>query len=180
MPDVNREALTFRVMSDLRNAVNRLDAARQQGQLAKSGNWSLDQCCQHLGKWIEFSFDGFPFRYPFRYRFFGRLVRLVSWQWLVHLALRPGFLNPPSAKAVEPDSDISRGAGVSYLLQQLDRIDAGERMTQPSPVEGPISHEQWWYFHLRHAELHLSFQHFRHGDVNSIKKERTEIEQCGD
>ena len=32
-------------------------------------------------------------------------------------------------------------------------------MTQPSPVEGPISHEQWWYFHLQHAQLHLSFQH---------------------
>jgi len=31
-------------------------------------------------------------------------------------------------------------------------------MEQPSPVEGRIRHDQWRYFHLRHAELHLSFQ----------------------
>jgi hypothetical protein len=48
--------------------------------------------------------------------------------------------------------------GVQFLPRQLARIEQGERIVQPSPVEGPISHEQWCYFHLRHAELHLSFQ----------------------
>jgi hypothetical protein len=30
-------------------------------------------------------------------------------------------------------------------------------MTQACSVEGPNSHEQWVYIHLRHDELHLSF-----------------------
>jgi hypothetical protein len=138
--------------------VVRLRDAKQAGRLGAAGNWSLDQCCQHLGRWIAFSFDGFPFRYPWPYRFLGRMVRLVSWRWLVSLALRPGFLNPPSVQAIEPDLVVAEGEGVEYLLRQLERIDRGEQMLQPSPVEGRITHEQWCYFHLRHAELHLSFQ----------------------
>jgi Protein of unknown function (DUF1569)/Domain of unknown function (DUF4265) len=164
------------MMSDLRNEVRALDEARHQGRLEKSGNWTLDECCQHLGRWIEFSIDGFPFKYPWRYRLFGRLVRLWSWMWLVSLATRPGFRNPPSVKAVEPDQEIPEGAGVSYLLQQLDRIDAGERMMQPSPVEGPITHEQWWYFHLQHAKLHLSFQHDQRNESGSNPEEIIDIE----
>src|SRR5262249_54476357 len=100
-----------------------------------------------------FSIDGFPFNYPWRYRLLGRLVSLVSWRWLVSLALRPGFRSPPSAKAVEPDAVIAPGDGVKYLLQQISRIEKDERMTQPSPVEGRITHEQWCYFHLRHAQM---------------------------
>ena len=49
-------------------------------------------------------------------------------------------------------------------------------MTQPSPVEGPISHLQWWYFRLRHAELHLSFQNVKHDDAGATSDEITEIE----
>jgi hypothetical protein len=141
-----------------RAEIDRLREVQQQGRLSQVGNWSLDQCCQHLGRWIQFSIDGFPFQYPLRFRALGRLLRLVSWRWLVALAVRPGFLNPPSVRAVEPDGAIPDGDGVAYLLEQISRVEGGHRMSQPSPVEGPITHEQWCYFHMRHAELHLSFQ----------------------
>ena len=36
-------------------------------------------------------------------------------------------------------------------------MGGGEQMTQECSVEGPYSHQQWVYIHLRHAELHLSF-----------------------
>jgi hypothetical protein len=52
---------------------------------------------------------------------------------------------------------VALGAAVAYLRQQVARIRAGERMTQECSAEGPYSHEQWVYIHLRHAELHLSF-----------------------
>jgi hypothetical protein len=159
MAGFRRRSLTLGSLADVRTEIDRLEAARKQGSLERGGNWSLDQCCQHLGRWLEFSFDGFPFKYPWRYRLLGRLVRLVSWRWLVKMALRPGFLNPQSVQAVEPDTFIADGQGVVYLLQQISRIEQGERMTQSSPVEGQITHDQWCYFHLRHAELHLSFQH---------------------
>jgi hypothetical protein len=158
MAALGRRTLTLGSMGELRQEIERLEDARRRGSLEQSGNWSLDQCCQHLGRWIEFSLDGFPFQYPLRYRVLGRLVRMVSWRSLVWLALRPGFVNPPSARAVEPDSSIVAGDGPAYLLKQIGRIEGGEQMTQPSPVEGRITHEQWCYFHLRHAELHLSFQ----------------------
>jgi len=45
----------------------------------------------------------------------------------------------------------------AYLRQQVARIRAREQMTQECSVDGPYSHEQWTYIHLRHAELHLSF-----------------------
>src|SRR5262249_26125168 len=150
--------LALQSICEFRQEIDRLNVSRQQGRLQKGGNWSLDQCCQHLARWIEFSIDGFPFKYPWYLRLIGRLVRVASWHWLVWMLLRPGFVNPPSARAVEPDSSVSAGDGVKYLLQQISRIESGERMVQPSPVEGPITHDQWCYFHLRHAELHLSFQ----------------------
>ena len=175
-PGEKRPPPNLRMMSDLRNEVRALDEARRQGRLEKSGDWTLDQCCQHLGRWVEFSIDGFPFKYPWRYRLVGRLVRLWSWTWLVSLATRPGFRNPPCVRAVEPDPEIPGGAGVSYLLQQVDRIDAGERMTQPSPVEGPITHEQWWYFHLQHAKLHLGFQHDQRSESGTAGEARIDIE----
>ena len=153
-----RRSLAIRSIREFRQEVERLNEAHQRGLLDAVGNWSLDQCCQHLGRWIAFSLDGFPFQYAWHLRFAGRLVRLVSWRWLVSLALRPGFVNPPSAKAVEPDALIADGSGVECLLQQIGRIESGGQMMQPSPVEGPITHEQWCYFHLRHADLHLSFQ----------------------
>ncbi len=158
MAQSQRRSLALGSLDEFRREIVRLDDARNEGTLNRAGNWSLDQCCQHLGRWIEFSIDGFPFKYPWRFRLIGRLIRLASWRWLVSLAVRPGFLNPPAVKAVEPDAIIAEGEGVKYLQRQLARLEQGERMEQPSPVEGPITHEQWCYFHLRHAELHLSFQ----------------------
>ena len=157
MTNRHRRLLTLGTLAEYCQEIERLDNRRAQASLERAGNWSLDQCCQHLGRWIEFSIDGFPFAYPFIFRLIGRLVRLVSWRWLVSMALRPGFMNPPSAKAVDPDAIIAEGDGVKYLLNQIGRIETGERMDQPSPVEGRITHDQWCYFHLRHAELHLSF-----------------------
>ena len=158
MPKIPGRALALPSIGELRLEIERLNEARLHGRLEAAGNWSLDQCCQHLGRWIAFSLDGFPFQYPWHWRLLGRLVCLVSWRWLVSMALRPGFVNPPSARAVEPDASMADGSGVNYLLHQVSRIANGERMEQPSPVEGRITHEQWCYLHLRHAELHLSFQ----------------------
>ena len=89
MAAFRRRSLVLGSWADSLQEVERLVTTRQQASLEQGGNWSLDQCCQHLGRWIEFSFDGFPFKYAWRYRLLGRLVRLVSWHWLVKMALRP-------------------------------------------------------------------------------------------
>jgi hypothetical protein len=144
-------------IDDLAAEVERVVAAAQAGGVRPLGNWSAAQVLQHLGRLIEFSYDGFPFRYPWRLRCAARLLRLLSWRWLVALAFRPGYRNPPSAAALEPDAAVTLDAAAAYLRGQVGRIRRGERMLQASPAEGPITHEQWVYAHLRHAELYLSF-----------------------
>jgi hypothetical protein len=111
----------------------------------------------HIAKLIEFSFDGFSWRYRRGPLWLTRPLRFLAWRWLIRLAFRPGFQNPPEAAALEPAAGLSFEEAVAYLRRQLERIRRGERMTQESAVEGPYAHEQWVYIHLRHAELHLSF-----------------------
>jgi hypothetical protein len=152
-----RRPLHLETIDELVAEVDRLAAAEAAGTVRRLGNWSPAQAFQHLGRFIEFSFDGFPFRYPWPMRLVCRILRLISWRWLVALALRPGFKNPPAAAAVEPDPSVPLETATAYLRGQLERIRRGERMTQPSPAEGWVLHEQWVYAHLRHAELHLSF-----------------------
>ena len=155
-----RRVVRLHTIDDLVAEVNRIVAAAGADRVRSLGNWTPAQALQHLGRMIEFSFDGFPFRYPWRFRCAAALLRLISWRWLVALAFRPGFKNPPEAAALEPDLTVSLDEAAEYLRRQLQRIRSGERMSKASPVEGRISHDQWVYAHLRHAELHLSFLDF--------------------
>ncbi|MBX9790619.1 MAG: DUF1569 domain-containing protein [Pirellulales bacterium] len=139
MPRIPSRTLTLQSIEELHDEIVRLDEARTRQCLSHSGTWSLDQCCQHLARWIEFSIDGFAFKYPWPFRLLGRIVRFVLWQCLVTLAMRPGFVNPRAARAVEPDAKPNEGEGVADLLRQLARLENGTRMEQPSPVEGPLS-----------------------------------------
>jgi hypothetical protein len=121
------------------------------------GNWSPAQVLWHLGKFLELSIDGFPFCYRRGPQWLLWLLQLVAWRWLIMLAFRPGFTNPREAAALVPDPSISLTFAAAYLRQQIARIRSGEQMTQACSVEGPYSHEEWVYIHLRHAELHLGF-----------------------
>jgi hypothetical protein len=124
-------------IADLVREVDRVVAAAQAGRVRPVGNWSAAQVLQHIGRLIEFSLDGFPFRYPWHLRWTARLIRCLSWRLLLSLAFRPGFRNPPQAAALEPDPAVTPDEAASYLRRQLARIQAGEQMTQPSPAEGP-------------------------------------------
>jgi hypothetical protein len=144
-------------MDELKAEVDRIVAAAGAGRLRSLGNWSAAQVLWHLGKFMELSFDGFPFRYRRAPQWITRLFRLLAWRWLIALAFRPGFHNPPEATVLGPDARISLEAASALLREQIGRIEKGERMTQCCSVEGAYSHQQWVYIHLRHAELHLSF-----------------------
>ncbi len=144
-------------MDALAAEVDRVLSAAAAGKVRSLGNWSPAQVFQHIGRLIEFSFDGFPFRYEWPIRWASRLLRLISWRWLLTLAFRPGFRNPSQAAVLEPDPAVDLEHAAEYLQRQIGRIRGGERMTQPSPAEGRLSHSQWVQVHLRHAELHLSF-----------------------
>jgi hypothetical protein len=152
-----RRTVRLETFDDLLADARRIVAAAEAGRARAAGNWSPAQVLQHVGRLIEFSLDGFPFRYSWWLRWQALLVRLVSYRLLVRLAFRPGFRNPPEASGLEPDPAVTLADAAAYLRAQAGRVQGGERMTAPSPAEGPITHEKWVYAHLRHAELHFSF-----------------------
>lgn len=152
-----RRTVRLFTVDDLDAEVGRIVEACAAGRVRSIGNWSPAQVVWHIGRLIEFSFDGFPFQYPWLLRWAARLLRVISWRWLLALAFRPGFRNPTQAAALEPDPALRLDEAVAYFRVQMARVRAGEQMTQPSPVEGLLSHDQWVTAHLRHAELHLSF-----------------------
>jgi hypothetical protein len=111
----------------------------------------------HIGKLVELSFDVFSWRYRRGPLWITLPFRFLAWRWLIRLAFRPGFKNPPEAAVLEPPLRVSLEDAAAYLRRQIERIRRGEQMTQESAVEGPYSPQQWRYIHLRHADLHLSF-----------------------
>ncbi|MEX0676430.1 MAG: DUF1569 domain-containing protein [Pirellulales bacterium] len=133
------------VLDDVRSL-----AAQPTRQL---GNWSLGQVCQHLGLAMEHSATTDRlFRVPLWLRVLGRLVRNRA---LKH-GLPTGFKLPPegAAKFVPPPVSIEQGLatlekGIAVLSQTSHRA--------PHPVLGALNVDQWHQFHLRHAEMHLSF-----------------------
>ena len=90
----------------------------------------------------------------FALRYIGPLLK--------HWTLRRGFpsgFRPPQKfeQAVFPVGPIGEEA-VRQLQAALARTQR-EPMTAAHPVFGRLTHQQWTQFHLRHAELHLSFLH---------------------
>ena len=152
-----RRPVRLPTLDELAREVERVAAAATAGSVRPLGNWSPAQVLWHIGRLMELSFDGFPFRYRRGPTWVTRLFRLVAWRWLIALAFRPGFDNPPGAETLEPERSVSLEEATAYLKWQIARVRGGERMTQVCSDEGPYTQEEWVYIHLRHAELHLSF-----------------------
>jgi hypothetical protein len=144
-------------IEDLESEVDHVVAAAEAGTVRSLGNWSAAQILWHIGRLIELSFDGFPFRYRRGPAWAMRLLRRISVRWLIALAFRPGFINPSYAATLQPDPLLSLDVAAGYLRRQLARTRGPEQMTKGCSIEGDYCHEQWIYIHLRHAELHLSF-----------------------
>jgi hypothetical protein len=152
----DRRPLRFETIDDvLRDAELLVDAARR-GTLRATGNWSLGQALAHLATWVNMPFDGYPQMRPPAW--WMRLLRpLISW-WLVNKGFPAGVRIegvPGGTFGIEP---CAINEGLTQLQAAYRRL-AAEAPMHTSPVFGPLTHDQWVKFHLRHAELHLSFFH---------------------
>ena len=116
------------------------------------GNWSLGQVCQHLGTAMHKCTEAEPpFPVPLRMRILGRLVR----RRVLQGGLPRGFKLPPEAGALVPPP-VSVEHGLATLQRGIATLAQTTQRTS-HPVLGALSVDQWTQFHLRHAELHLSF-----------------------
>jgi len=124
-------------------------------ELHTSGNWTPAQIVAHVNQLIVMSLDGFHFRLTWLFR---AVMRPLRGYFLKH-GLPSGVKFPKGADDLAPPEDISWVQAVEQLRAAMRRLEHGERMNQPSPVFGKLTHEQWEQLHCRHAELHFGFMH---------------------
>lgn len=144
----------YRTLEDLTDEIDRIEAADRAGTLEAVGNWSPGQIMEHCAKLIRFSIDGFEASAPAPLRWVGILFFKPR---LGKSHMKPGIKLPASARSLMPRDEVPTEQGISAIREQLARIEGGEKMTQPSPILGKMSHEQWILLHLDHCRMHFGF-----------------------
>ncbi len=152
-----RRKLQFHTLHDILRDVEQLAAVTSEtGEaICADGNWTPAQIVEHVTLFIDGATDGFGFQVPLIIRIMGKLFRSS----MLNKPLKPGIKLPANMDVVLPDPQTTWDDAVSALRDAVARIDSGERMTQPSPLLGAMTHEDWVNLHCRHAEMHLSFMH---------------------
>lgn len=149
VPRVRRRRLRFESLDEVVVDVGWL-AGQSTRQL---GNWSLAQICQHLGTSMELSTSAERlFSVPLGLRIMGRLVR----RRVLSKGVPSGFQLPPAGAAVLVPPEVSLEDGLAQLDRGIAALDRTSRRAA-HPVFGALNVDQWYQFHLRHAEMHLSF-----------------------
>lgn len=119
------------------------------GDVQTLGNWSSGQVYEHLARSLDASIDGFDFSMPAPVR------------WMMSLLMKRKFLKkelPAGFKSTDkfiPDETTSSD-GLAALQKAIAR-QKQESARVPHPAFGNLSRDQWNDFHLRHAEMHMSF-----------------------
>ena len=146
-----RRALRFAGMDEILADAEALG----RGDIRTIGNWSAAQIVDHVALLIGFSIDGFPARAPLALRVFGRMLKKRSLKG----GLPAGFKFPANFGFLAPAEDVTWADALNLLRKEIGRARDRGRMTQPSPILGRMSHEDWIKLHCRQAELHFSFMH---------------------
>ncbi len=150
-----RRPLRFASPAEVLADLDALEVAQRAGRLRTTGNWDAGTNFRHLAIPIQRSMDGFEHSpVPLWRKIMGRLIlrpivlRVRAFKHGIRLDRRTEqFLWQATA--------FDEGAGM--LRAQLQRWIEGTPMTHPHPAFGPMTHEQWTAFHLKHCALHLSF-----------------------
>ena len=123
----------------------------------RAGNWSLAQCCDHLTNWLTYPLDGFP-KSPLPVRLALRVMRAVSGRRLLEKFLAEGMpAGRPTIPASVPAPGGDDAAAVERFKQAAARYFAHDEPKLPSPLFGPLTHDEGLAVQTRHAAHHLSF-----------------------
>jgi len=163
MPPVNtktapRRDTSFATLADIAADLDSLEAAHAAGTLTHTGNWTPGQVFEHCALVMRGSLDGFEARAPAPLRLLARLL-FKKQSVDTDKPMPAGFKLPRQASSIMPQPGRTFEDGLALLRAQLDRVGAGQRFEKPSPVLGPLTHEQWDRLHRKHCAMHLSFLH---------------------
>ena len=146
-----RRELEFNSLDDLKAELDKLSS----GEVKTLGNWSLAQIYTHLAAGLNSTLDGSSFKPPF---FFKLLAPFMKKKFLTG-KMPPGFKIPKNAESqFLPPDHLETQAGLDALRIAIDRVEsASESDFVLHPMFGKLSKNDAIQFHLRHAEMHLSF-----------------------
>ena len=150
----DRRNLSFTTMAEILGDIEMLDAFVNEGRtISATGNWTPAQIIEHVVYFVDGSIDGFDFKAPFVIRIFGKIMR----SRILNKSMSPGIKLPPKMKMVLPSPKTTWPDAVTHARKAILRVEAGKQMTQPSPLLGKMSHNDWVKLQCRHAEMHFSF-----------------------
>ena len=151
-----RRHLFFKCMGCLRGELDRIEAAHRAGTLTTTGNWTPGQNLDHCAVPLEEGLDGSTKKVPFVVRMFAKLIKPMLLKAKPD-AMRPGFNVGKSNPELMPSPGVTFEQGMARIRKTLARIEAGERMTKPSPWLGAMTHEEWVRLNLNHTAMHFGF-----------------------
>lgn len=128
-----------------------LSEARQfsEGEVRSLGNWSQGQIYEHLARSLDASIDGMGMSFPAPLRW---MMTLLMKRKFLEEEIPAGFSSPGKYCPEE----TSAAEGLASLQRAIAR-QAVEPERIMHPGLGHIGRDGWDKFHLRHAELHMSF-----------------------
>lgn len=143
----------FHSLDELAEALAELRARAENGPVPTSAKWSAGQICDHCARLVEIALDGTDKKLPW-------ILRVIARATLLKTILRtnkPFKTGQMTAPFLIPDDGLPDTAGIDRLATAIDRVRNGEQMTHPSPLFGPLTHDQWIAVNLRHIAHHFQF-----------------------
>ena len=151
----DRRRLRFNTINDLLADIDRLVAAGKAGTLRRTGNWTAGQAMGRVATWINYAFEGYPFKVPWLVKLF---IRMRKGKYLRD-GMPAGVRIPGVEGGTYGTAPLGTDDGAARLRQALARLQRGEPVKYESPAWGKMSADERIVLNLRHAELHLSFLH---------------------
>lgn len=150
------EPKSFQTIEELRAELTKIQNAHDAGTLTTTGGWTPGQCMAHCAIFMKCAFDGFDAMMPWIMQLMGKLFikRMLT---KPGAQMKPGFKIPDKAAPMRPAEEVSVEEGLAMMSAQVARLEAGEKMTQPSPFLGLLTQEQWVALHLNHCRMHFGF-----------------------
>ncbi len=146
----NRRSVRYQTLQDLVEDAERLGA----GEVKTLGNRSFEEILSHLALVMNGCIDsrGDHIRFPLHIRVLARVLR----GYIFSRGLTPGRqLSADADRRLWPQGKDMPDA-LEDLRQAIRRLEA-ETKRGAHPAFGKLNVSQWNQFHLRHAELHMSF-----------------------
>ncbi len=141
-----RRQVRYQSLDDLRGDAERLAGDQNVTTL---GNWSQGQIYEHLARALDTSIDGSDMSFPAPARW---MMSLLMKKKFLYKEIPAGF--KVSGKVVPDETSVEQG--LDSLRQAIDRQQS-ESSRVMHPGFGRLTNEEWEAFHLRHAEMHMSF-----------------------